>query len=109
MTTEYEILSRVGKTSRSTWDEGAAQRMAAERGLGVLSQAHWCVIYTLREHFVLYGALPPMRVACDVNRLEPHCVDKLFHSPEDAWRIAGLPDPGEEARSYLYPDDAVQH
>lgn len=30
-----------------------------------------------------------------------HCVKQLFGGPLEAWRIAGLPDPGEEARAYM--------
>ena len=33
--------------------------------------------------------------------MDKHCVDKLFHSQREAWRVAGLPDPGEEARAYM--------
>jgi len=29
------------------------------------------------------------------------CLEQLFHGTREAWRIAGLPDPGEEARAYM--------
>jgi tRNA 2-thiouridine synthesizing protein E len=90
------------------WNEALATRIAAEDGIGELTTEHWKIIHTLREHFVQYGALLPMRVACDFHRMEPHCVDVLFHSPQEAWRIAGLPDPGEEAKSYMYSGEYVQ-
>ncbi|MGM0595022.1 MAG: TusE/DsrC/DsvC family sulfur relay protein [Pseudomonadota bacterium] len=109
MTTEHETRYSLPEERQRPWSESLAERMAREQGLGQLTPAHWQVIRTLREHFIQYGALPPMRVACDINRLEPHCFDKLFRSPEEAWRIAGLPDPGEEARGYTYPGDMVQH
>lgn len=108
MTSEYE-LHLPEQTSVEPWCEDLAKRLAKGHGLERLTPAHWCVIQSLREHFIQYGAMPPMRAVCDHNRLEPHCVNDLFHDPETAWRIAGLPDPGEEARSYLYPDDQVQH
>jgi len=28
-------------------------------------------------------------------------VENLFRSEREAWRIAGLPDPGEEAKAYM--------
>jgi len=69
-------------------------------GIGELKEEHWKIIDTLRSHFIQYGAMPPMHMACVVNHLDPHCVEELFHNAREAWTVAGLPDPGEEARSY---------
>jgi tRNA 2-thiouridine synthesizing protein E len=33
--------------------------------------------------------------------MSKYFVEHLFRSQREAWRIAGLPDPGEEARAYL--------
>lgn len=109
MTTEHETLRTTQSLGHEPWSEALAERIASEQGISRLTTQHWRVIHTLRQHFIQYGALPPMRFACDINRLAPHCADELFHSPEKAWRIAGLPDPGEEARGYSYPSDMVQH
>lgn len=109
MTTEHEIQANSTATPARPWDESVAQRIAREQGLEKLTPDHWCVIHTLRDHYIQYGALPPMRFACDINRLDPHCVDELFRSPQEAWRIAGLPDPDDEAYSYAYPGDMVQY
>ena len=109
MTSAYETRHRAKTTPRQPWSEKFAKKLAREFGLERLTEAHWAVIHTLRTHFIQYGALPPMRFACDISRLEPHCVDRLFHSPQEAWRIAGLPDPGEEAQGYSYPVEMVQH
>lgn len=109
MTTEHETLRTPLPAGSEPWSETVAERIASEQGLGQLTREHWRVIHTLRQHFIQYGALPPMRFACDINRLEPHCVDQLFRSPQEAWRIAGLPDPGEEVQGYSYPGDMVQH
>lgn len=35
------------------------------------------------------------------NGLDADCLHQLFRSPRQAWRIAGLPNPGEEAKAYL--------
>lgn len=107
MTTEFDI-PMIPAVEPRLWNEELASRIAEEDGVGELTPEHWKIINTLREHFIQYGALPPMRAACDLNQMAPHCVDQLFHSPQEAWRIAGLPDPGEEAKSYLYPGDEVQ-
>lgn len=109
MTTEHELLRNTAAAAHYPWNEAVAQRIASEHGINELTPDHWCVIHTLREHFIQYGAVPPMRVACDVNRLDPHCADWLFHSPQEAWEIAGLAVPDEEAEGYAYPGDMVQY
>lgn len=102
MTTQFELLSDTPAVAqRQPWSESYAQRVALRDGVGELQEEHWRVIHTLRSHFIQYGALPPMHLACAVNHLEPHCVDHLFHNAQEAWTVAGLPDPGDEARSYL--------
>ena len=100
MTTEYESMERLQPEEvsvHSPWSEELARQIAAADGIGELSEAHWKVIHTLREHFVQYGALPPMRLACGLNHLDPHCTDELFHGAYEAWHVAGLPEPGAEA------------
>jgi TusE/DsrC/DsvC family sulfur relay protein len=83
------------------WDESLAVAIARHDGLE-LTPAHWRVIRALREHFHKFGAVPPaFSHLCIVNHLDKHCVDDLFHSLREAWRVTGLPDPGEEAKSYM--------
>lgn len=83
------------------WDEQLATAIARHDGV-LLTPAHWLVIRALREHYRKFGAVPPaFSHLCLLNHLDKHCVDKLFHSQREAWRIAGLPDPGEEARAYM--------
>jgi len=83
------------------WDESLAALIAHNDGLE-LTPSHWLVIRALREHFRKFGATPPaFSHLCVVNHLDKHCVEDLFHSQREAWRIAGLPDPGEEAKSYM--------
>lgn len=99
MTTEYEMVADEGLVTPQTipWSEELARSIAMTEGLGELTEAHWQVIHTLREHFVLYGALPPKQLACGLNHMAPHCVEELFQGPTEAWRVAGLPEPGSEA------------
>lgn len=104
MTTEHEIRRNqvLGMECDSgRWTEEMAQTLAVADGLGLLGDEHWRVIRALREHFVQYGAPPPMHMVCVQNSLDPHCVERLFHGAREAWRIAGLPDPGAEAISYM--------
>ena len=104
MTTEFESVVDMQPEAEMTapWSEAVAQRIATNDGLGELTEAHWKVIHTLREHFVQYGALPPMRLACGVNQLAPQCAEELFHGAYEAWHVAGLPDPGAEVMSDIW-------
>ena len=86
---------------RTVWSEERARRLAQVDGIGELGDEHWRVIRTLREHFLQYGAAAPERYACHTAHLDEHCIHRLFHSSREAWRIAGLPDPGEEYKTYM--------
>ena len=98
MTTEYESVSMVAEEEvvYTPWNEELAQQIALANGVGELTEAHWRVIHTLREHFIQYGAMPPMEMACSLSRLDSQCADELFHSANEMWQVAGLPEPGSE-------------
>lgn len=84
------------------WTEEIASIIAQTDSLPELTDDHWVVIHALREHYLHFGATPPaFSHICHVNHLGKHCVGRLFRSEREAWRISGLPDPGEEARTYL--------
>lgn len=82
------------------WDEDLARHIAADDGIGELSEAHWAIIRFLREHY-LDGGLPAVSHVCHANNFERRCIPSLFQNVRAAWRIAGLPNPGEEAKAYM--------
>jgi TusE/DsrC/DsvC family sulfur relay protein len=84
------------------WNEDLAELIAEADGIGELTAEHWRVIHYLREHYLKFHAMPIMRHVCGVTHLEKHCVTDLFgNDSKKAWRIAGLPNPGEEAKAYM--------
>jgi len=84
------------------WSEGIARAIARNDSLSGLPRDHWIIIYALREHYQRFGVAPPaFRHICNEHHLGKHCVENLFRSEREAWRIAGLSDPGEEAKSYM--------
>ncbi len=84
------------------WNEDIARGIAKHDGTAYLTDQHWCVIRTLREHYFAHGTLPYMRHVFHLNHLDDLCYNTLFgHSCREAWRIAGLPNPGEEAKTYM--------
>ena len=84
-----------------SWTPELAIEIADADGLLNLTSAHWKIIDYLREHYLTSGTLSVMNHVCRVNHLERHCVHELFHNPREAWRVAGLPNPGEEARTRM--------
>lgn len=83
------------------WDESLASNLALDEGIVQLDPAHWAVIQALRQYFFATEGVPVMRNICRDAGLEDHCVSELFIDPRRAWRIAGLPNPGEEAKAYI--------
>ena len=75
--------------------------MAQLLGIDRLTQDHWLVIYALRDYFKKFGVAPAMMNVCRGYARDRYWVHDLFNSCLNAWRIAGLPDPGEEAKTYL--------
>ncbi len=93
---EYGFL-----TDPSQWDEQVARALAASLGIPQLTEDHWKVLRYVREHYLQRRALPWMEHVCHEQGLEDGCVRRLFKGPIEVWKIAGLPDPGAEARTYM--------
>ena len=83
------------------WTPELAQLVADRENLGKLSEAHWRVISALRDYHARFGVAPAMSQICREAGLAKDAGHTLFHTCLNAWRIAGLPNPGEEAKSYL--------
>lgn len=83
------------------WSESLAQIIAVREGLGVLTDAHWKIIYSLRAHYARFQVAPAMLQICNLHGQDKFWVHDLFHTCLNAWRVAGLPNPGEEAKTYL--------
>ena len=86
----------------AVWNEDIATAIAHHDGLHELTPEHWAIIRALREHYHRFGTAPPaFSHICSNQHLGKHCVKNLFRSEREAWRIAGLPDPGDEAKAYM--------
>jgi TusE/DsrC/DsvC family sulfur relay protein len=84
------------------WTTAIAAAIARRDGLPELTHDHWVIIHALRDHYHRFGAaLPAFSHICKEHHLGKYCVDRLFNSEREAWRIAGMPDPGEEAKAYM--------
>jgi tRNA 2-thiouridine synthesizing protein E len=84
------------------WTHDLAEDLARQAGIAELTAKHWQVIGIVRDGYFSFGALPVMRLVCRAAGLDPSRAHELFSSCSSLWRIAGLPNPGEEARAYMH-------
>ena len=85
----------------NAWNEALAEALAADSGLEGLTEMHWKVIRAMRDNFAKLGTAPAMHRVCRDAGVPRREVNDLFGYCLVAWRVAGLPNPGEEAKSYL--------
>lgn len=83
------------------WNENLAQTIADLDGIGTLQPEQWALIHYIRQHYFQYGTLPVMAHVCKTNHMPKTAIVDGFGSCRELWRIAGLPNPGEEARNYM--------
>ena len=83
------------------WSEQTGHYIAAIRGIGPLQMEHWKLLHFLRDRYLRLGAIPPMRSICRNSALSRKDIKNLFGSCLEVWRIAGLPNPGEEAKAHM--------
>jgi tRNA 2-thiouridine synthesizing protein E len=84
-----------------SWNEDVAQSIAYQDGIGPLTENHWKIIRSLRDYYAEFGVAPAMSQVCRAQDMPRHAVHDLFRSCLGAWRISGLPNPGQEATAYL--------
>jgi tRNA 2-thiouridine synthesizing protein E len=87
--------------NQDLWNEQLSAEIAWEEGVGPLTEKHWRVLHHIRDKFFRIGALPNMRRVCRETALTRTQIYTLFGGCLVIWRIAGLPNPGEEAKAYL--------
>lgn len=83
------------------WSENAAIYIAELDGIGPLNTEHWRAIHFIRDRYLRLGAVPPLRNLCRGTGLSRVQLKALFGGCRLLWRIAGLPDPGEDIRNHL--------
>jgi TusE/DsrC/DsvC family sulfur relay protein len=86
----------------SDWSTELARSIARNEGIERLGDDHWRVLDFIRAYFTEFGAAPLMRRVCRESRVDRARVQRLFSSCVSAWRIAGLPHPGEEALAHMH-------
>lgn len=87
---------------RYEWNEHLTTKLANDEGITQLTDEHWLVIHYIRDYFNRLNAMPPPRRVCRQLGIEGHDIKAMFGSCLAAWRIAGLPNPGDEARAHMH-------
>jgi tRNA 2-thiouridine synthesizing protein E len=83
------------------WSESLADRIAQNDGVGELSELQFGLLRTLRHEFAKHRSVTALSHVCHLTGQDADCLQHLFPNPREAWRLAGLPNPGEEAKAYL--------
>jgi tRNA 2-thiouridine synthesizing protein E len=88
-------------TDPSQWSEALAAETARKLGVRELGETHLRVLRYMRERCLEHGSICAMEVICHGVHMDKDCVRRLFGGPVEAWKIAGLPNPGTEALTYM--------
>jgi TusE/DsrC/DsvC family sulfur relay protein len=78
------------------WTEQTALVLAEREGIANLTKDRLDILRFLREYYRKYEFFPIVRYVCKSVHQPNNCVTENFIDPVTAWKIAGLPNPGEE-------------
>ncbi|MFP5410772.1 MAG: TusE/DsrC/DsvC family sulfur relay protein [Gammaproteobacteria bacterium] len=83
------------------WSEPFAEQTARCDGIGPLDELQMTLLRILRREYARHRSVTALSHVCHLAGEPPDCMQHLFPDAREAWRLAGLPNPGEEAKSYL--------
>ncbi len=84
-----------------SWNDDIARALAENEGIGELTGEMMDVIRFMRSYYRSYNSFPILSSVCKNVHQPKECVNEEFIDPLKAWKIAGLPNPGEEVIAYL--------
>ena len=87
-----------------SWNEEVARELARREGIDELTDEMMDVIRFLRSYYQNYNSFPMLSSVCKNVKQPKECVNEEFIDPLKAWKIAGLPYPGDEVLAYLRRD-----
>ncbi|HEX9859982.1 MAG TPA: TusE/DsrC/DsvC family sulfur relay protein [Nitrospirota bacterium] len=93
----------------NAWNEAVAEAIAKKEGIKKLTDDHIMVVKFLRDYYIKFNSFPLLNMVCTNLHKPKGCATKPFKmDPLKAWKIAGLPEPVEEALSYLEGPTHIQ-
>ena len=81
------------------WNDDVARVLAGREGIEKLSEEQLAIL-PLREYYRRYQFFPIIRSLCRNVHQSRTCIMDHFADPVTAWKIAGLPNPGEEVLGF---------
>jgi len=80
-------------SNSETWNKDVAELLAQEEVRGGLKEDHWKVIDYLRDYYLEFNSVPPVRMLCKRTGLRFNNICRLFPSglTRGACKIAGIP------------------
>ena len=82
------------------WGEDVACALARNEGVEELTKDKMDIIKFLREYYKEYNFFPILRAVCKNVHQPKNCITENFMNPVKAWKIAGLPNPGDEVNLF---------
>jgi tRNA 2-thiouridine synthesizing protein E len=82
------------------WTKEVARVLAAAEGIQELSREQLDILKSLRSYYREHAFFPIVRSVCADVHQPRTCVTDQFVDPVTAWKIAGLPNPGEEVLGF---------
>lgn len=89
------------------WDEQVACALAEREGVAELTGDRMDIIKFMREYYKKYNFFPILGAVCKNLHQPGECVTEQFIDPLKAWKIAGLPYPGEHMAAYLRGEGGI--
>ena len=91
-------------TEPSTWTPDVAEILAKEQDLDKLTDDQWKVLIHMRQHYLEFGIVPPIRMISRETGFTLRQMKKMFPGglANSACKIAGIPADAIKP-SFLYP------
>jgi TusE/DsrC/DsvC family sulfur relay protein len=82
------------------WNEDVAHTIAKREGIGVLQEDRLDILRFMRDYYKRHNFFPIIRYVCKNVHQPKNCINEKFIDPVQAWKIAGLPNPGDEVMMF---------
>lgn len=77
------------------WDENVARALGRREGIELTPDMVDMLLF-MRDYYRKHKFFPIVRAVCKNVHQPRNCVTEKFHEPVKVWKIAGLPNPGDE-------------
>jgi len=82
------------------WNEKIAHALAKNEGQKTLTEDQLDILKFMRDYYRKYNFFPILRYVCKNVHQPRNCINEKFIDPVQAWKIAGLPNPGDEVMMF---------